>query len=256
MKVLVVDDEPPARRRLCRLLGEMPAVTVVGELSDGEHLLEHAAQCQPDVILLDIRMPGIDGLSLVERYPQLPPIIFVTAYDEYAVRAFELAAVDYLLKPVRPERLAASLARVRPAMHGVAPFVPMASSTSSTPAALPVPRIAIKGPGELELFDVREDTRFWSSHRYTVFIAQGAERLSEEPLSALEERLREHGFLRIHRAELIRLDALRGLRKDSAGYRALLLDGQSAPVSRRCLRVLKDALAKLSRAEGPLVRSH
>lgn len=253
MNVLVVDDEPPARRRLCRLLSELPDVTVVGELADGEHLLERAVQCAADVILLDIRMPGLDGLSLAERYPQLPAIIFVTAYDEYAVRAFELAAVDYLLKPVRPERLASSLERIR-ARSQVEHVQPVSSSPPPMASHVQrVPRIAIKGQGELELFDVREVTRFWSSHGYTVFIADGAEHLSEEPLAMLEARLHEHGFLRVHRAELIRLDAVRSLRRDGVSYEALLSDAQSVRVSRRCMRAVKDALAQLTGSDRPPV---
>ncbi|HEX8536392.1 MAG TPA: response regulator, partial [Cystobacter sp.] len=102
MRILVVDDEEPARRRLIRLLGGIPGTEVVGEAGDGEEALRQVETLHPELMLLDIRMPGLDGLSLAQRYTDLPPLIFITAYDEYAVQAFEVSAVDYLLKPVRP----------------------------------------------------------------------------------------------------------------------------------------------------------
>ncbi|MBC7977655.1 MAG: response regulator, partial [Myxococcales bacterium] len=103
MRVLVVDDEAPARRRLIRMIATIPDVTVAGEAGDADAALTQVAALAPDVVLLDIRLPGMDGLALAARYAHLPPIVFVTAYSEFALRAFELDAVDYLVKPVRPE---------------------------------------------------------------------------------------------------------------------------------------------------------
>ena len=111
MRALVVDDEAPARSRMRRLLADHGGVEVVGEAHDGASALTAIFTHKPDVVLLDIRMPGLDGITLAQTCRDLPPIIFCTGYDEHAVKAFEVNAVDYLLKPVRPERLAAALAR-------------------------------------------------------------------------------------------------------------------------------------------------
>lgn len=113
MRVLIVDDEPPARRRLRRMLERMPGVEVCGEAGDGVEALERIAERAPDLVLLDVRMPGLDGIELARRGESLLPIVFTTAYDEYALRAFEVAAVDYLLKPIRAERLRGALERAR-----------------------------------------------------------------------------------------------------------------------------------------------
>ena len=113
MKALVVDDEPFARRRLRRLLKAMGGVEVVGEAADGHEALRKIRDHSPEVVFLDIRMPGLDGLSLAARHQNLPPIIFTTAYHEYAVQAFDSEAVDYLLKPIEPERLQKAVDRVR-----------------------------------------------------------------------------------------------------------------------------------------------
>lgn len=112
MKVLVVDDEPVARRRLMRILERIDGVEVAGEAANGVQALERIRELMPDVVLLDIRMPGMDGLEVASKIDELPPIIFTTAYDEYAVQAFEANAVDYLLKPVQAERLESALAKV------------------------------------------------------------------------------------------------------------------------------------------------
>lgn len=243
MKALVVDDEAPARRRLARMLQQLPDVEVSGQLEDGDAVLralESAAH--PDVVFLDVRMPGLDGLSLVQRYAELPPIVFVTAYEQYAVQAFEVNAVDYLLKPVRQERLAAALERVRSRQLADRDAISRALAAARPVAPLAIPRVVSSARGVIRLFDARDITRFWASEKYTVFRADGADQLTEEPLSALESRLAPHGFLRVHRAELVRADAIRALRSDAGFHAISLCDGQDARVSRRSLGAIKAAL--------------
>jgi DNA-binding LytR/AlgR family response regulator len=243
VKALVVDDEAPARRRLSRMLSEIAGVEVVGQLEDGDSMLAALETCDAEVLFLDVRMPGMDGITLAQRYAELPPIVFVTAYDRYAVDAFEVNAVDYLLKPVRPERLTAAVERVR---------VRQLASREAVGRALgaavksQVPRVISSSRGLIKLFDARLITRFWASEKYTLFVADGVEQMTEEPLSTLEERLAAHGFTRIHRAELVRTDAVRALRVQTGSCEVELSDGQVAKVSRRALASIKSALGLLA----------
>lgn len=244
MKVLIVDDEAPARRRLIRMLGAMAEATVAGEAEDAESALAQIAALAPDVMLLDIRLPGMDGLALAARYANLPPIVFVTAHDEHALRAFELDAVDYLVKPVRPERLGAALTRVRrrlDARAGAAALAKLTASSSGEGAATGV-RVVVIDRGVTRLFDAHAVSRFWSTDKYTQFLAEGEERLTQEPLAALAERLEPHGFLRVHRGELVNLSRVRLLRSEDSQHVAELDDGQVARVSRRMVTAFKAAL--------------
>jgi DNA-binding LytR/AlgR family response regulator len=238
LKALVVDDEAPARRRLSRLL-EDAGVDVIGEAEDGEQALSQARALAPDVMFLDIRMPGVDGMTLAQTHLDLPPIVFCTAYDEFAVKAFEVSAVDYLLKPVRPERLTAALERVRTkqlaSKEAVAKALNAVAPASGT-------RIVSSTRGEVRFFDAKALTRLWASDKYTVFLADGEEQLTEESLSTLEQRLAPHGFLRVHRAELIRLDAVKALTTEDGFHEVQLTDGQRARVSRRSVGAVKQAL--------------
>lgn len=238
LRALVVDDEAPARRRLRRQL-EALSVEVVGEAEDGEQALTQARALAPDVIFLDVRMPGVDGLTLAQRHTDLPPIVFCTAYDEFAVKAFEVNAVDYLLKPVREERLSLSVEKVRAKQAASRERVAKALEAVAPAQAT---RVVSSTRGTVCFFDARQLTRFWSSDKYTVFVAEGEEHLIEESLSTLEERLAPHGFLRVHRAELIRLDAVKSLSTADGMHEVKLADGQVAKVSRRSVGAVKAAL--------------
>jgi DNA-binding LytR/AlgR family response regulator len=235
LKVLVVDDEAPARRRLARQVATL-GHEVVAEAADGEAALAAIAAHAPDVMLLDIRMPGIDGLTLAQRTTSLPPIIFCTAWSEFAVQAFEVNAVDYLLKPVRVERLGAALGKVSgPGSKAMARALEVVAPVSPT-------RLITGERGAVRFFDARDVTRFWASDKYTVFRADGGEHLIEESLVTLSERLAPFGFVQVHRAELVRLDAVRSLRSDDGVHELELQDGQVARVSRRELGTVRKAL--------------
>jgi DNA-binding LytR/AlgR family response regulator len=189
--------------------------------------------CDSDEGLRSLLRAGMDVARLDQ---ELPAIVFVTAHEHYAVEAFNVQAVDYLLKPVRPERLLAAVERVRARKAGKAP------ATAQPDARAVPPRVTSTSRGLIQLFDAREITRFWASDKYTLFRAGGEERLTEEPLAALEERLEPFGFLRVHRAELVRTDAVRALRLVDGHYELSLSDGQRARVSRRALPAIKLAL--------------
>lgn len=232
---MIADDEAPARRALARLVQQLGSV-VVAEAENGLDVLAAVGDTHPEVILLDVHMPELDGVELAARFAHLPPIVFVTAHDEHAVRAFEVGAVDYLLKPVTLERLATALERAsarratRPA-----PF-PVAQ------AAVTTPRIVTRQGATIRVFDATAIDRFQATDKYTVFVTGGVEHASEEPLASLEERLRPFGFVRAHRSELVRVAAVRALRSDGGEHTLLLADGQVVPVSRRSLAAVKAAL--------------
>jgi len=220
------------------MLLAIPGVEVAGEASDGEQALQQAAALLPGVMFLDVHMPGLDGLAVAQRYLRLPPLVFCTAHDRYALQAFEVNAVDYLLKPVRPERLAAAVEKVR-ARQGPSPAQLGTALEVLAPRSA---RVVSTARGLVRLFEAREVTRFFASDKYTVFLADGAEQLTEEPLGALEARLAGLGFLRVHRAELVRLDAVKALSTADGVHQLTLKDGQQARVSRRSLGVLRQAL--------------
>lgn len=230
MRVLVVDDEAPARRRLVRMLGRLGGIEVVGEAADGEEALGLVRARAPQLLLLDIDMPEMDGLELAEE-PGLPPIIFTTAHAEHALRAFEVAAIDYLLKPISRERLAEAIERAR-------------ARASAPPVAAPAasPRITARSGGTVHVVDATEITRFYAEDKVTVCAHEGRELLLDESLSALEQRLAAHGFFRTHRAELVNLAAVRALHSEDGSTRAELRDGSEAAVGRRMVAELKRRL--------------
>jgi DNA-binding LytR/AlgR family response regulator len=233
VRILVVDDEAPARARLIRLLEGVPDAVVVGEAATGRDALTAIDALAPDLLLLDVEMPEMDGLRVAAEC--LPPVIFVTAHDRHAVPAFDVDAVDYLLKPVRRERLVQALERAARRLPG-----PGGGATAMGDGT--IPRIVAMDRGTTRIFDARKLTRLWASEKYTVFVAEGEERLTAEPLSTLETRLGPHGFVRVHRGELVRLSAVRGLRSENGTVEIELEDGQLARVSRRSVSMLKAEL--------------
>lgn len=233
MRVLVVDDEEPARRRLVRMLERLGGIEVVGEAGDGEEALSLVRERAPELLLLDIDMPEMDGLELAEL-PEVPLVIFTTAHAEHAVRAFEVAAVDYLLKPIARERLAEAIERAK-ARAGRAP-----AGGSATPE--PPPRITARSGGTVHLVDAAEITRFHATDKVTIFVHEGRELVLDDSLATLEERLAAHGFFRTHRAELVNLAAVRALHTEGGSTHVELRDGSRAAVGRRVVAELKRRL--------------
>ena len=230
MKVLVVDDELPARRRLVRMLERLAGVEVAAEASDGEEALAMVARHAPDMILLDIDMPEMDGLELAEQ-PDLPPIVFTTAHAEHALRAFELAAVDYLLKPISAERLTEAIGRIR-----------TRTGLESREGVAARPRITARSGSTVHVIDAHDIDRFHAEDKCSVFFHRGRELVLDDTLVALEKRLAAHGFFRSHRSELIRLEAVVALHVDGPGVQVELTDGSRAAVGRRMLGELKRRL--------------
>ncbi len=243
MRVLVVDDEPIARRRLVRMLQRLPDVEVAGQASDGIEALERIKELRPDLVLLDIRMPGLDGISVAASSHALPPIVFTTAYSEYALDAFGVAAVDYLLKPIKRERLEAAIERIRSraAAPDGAQLERLVEQLAQATPVEPAPVTARLG-ATVHVFDPREIDRFYASAKYTLFRRDGREYVLDETLASLERRLAQVGFLRVHRSELINLKRIKALRMEDGRTLIELADGQTAPVSRRLAGELRERL--------------
>lgn len=243
MRVLVVDDEAPARRRMLRMLAEIDDVEVVGEAADGVEAREAIVRLRPDVVLLDVQMPELDGLALA-RGGTMPQIVFVTAHAEHAIAAFELAAVDYLLKPVERERLRRAIDRVRERLgrDGLGDAAALGELLRAARQREPAPRLSARDGARTRLFDVADITRLCAQDKYVVLQHGGREYLLDESLAELEERLAPHGFVRVHRSELVNLAAVVAIVGEGSAARAELRDGQSAAVSRRELPALRRRL--------------
>lgn len=240
MRVVIVDDEPLARARLRGLLSREDGVEIVAEAGDGQAALLACDHHRPDLVMLDIRMPGMDGLAVARELAgqAAPPLlVFCTAFDAHALSAFETAALDYLVKPVRPERLAEALRRAR-ARLGLAP----PASTAKPPRTQLCARLG----GHLRLIPVSEIRYLHAEEKYVVVHHAQGEDLIEEPLKALEEEFGAR-FLRIHRNCLVARDALKELRRDGDGHAQAILHGVERPldVSRRCLTELRAAMRHL-----------
>ena len=233
-RVLIVDDEPLARERLRALLGDLGVAGIVGEAASGLEALQFAMRERPDVVLLDIRMPGMDGLEAARHLSQLQPapaVIFTTAYDAHALAAFDANAIDYLLKPVRPERLrsalekASALSAARASAAGQAREVPQARTHFSA---------LVKG--SLRLVPLADVRYLHAGQGYVSVFHPGGELLVEDSLRTLEEELGEH-FLRIHRNTLVAVAHVTALERSALGSANIVLRdiARKLPVSRRLL---------------------
>jgi two-component system response regulator AlgR len=238
LKILIVDDEPPARERLRSLLVEIPDMEVVGEAVNGQQSLERAHDLAPDVVLLDVRMPGMDGIEVARHLNALeepPAVIFTTAFDEYAVNAFEAHAVGYLLKPIRKEKLAAALERAgrltRPQLQKIAAA---ANDKRRT-------HIAARRREGLRLIPVEDVQFFLAEQKYTTVRHVNGEDLIEDSLRALEEELSDT-FVRIHRNALVSVRYLERIDRNTEGQYFVRLRGCDAPlqVSRRMAGELRE----------------
>jgi two-component system response regulator AlgR len=244
MKLLVVDDEPLARARLVAMLAAFPDVQVVGEAGNGVEAVVRADETGADALLLDIAMPVMDGLEAARHLRDLgtpPAVIFCTAYDEHALAAFEAAAVDYLVKPVRQERLGEALERARRQRAG-----------SLAPPALPAgvskqrSHLSARLRGSLRLIPIEDIHYLQAEEKYVVVHHARGEDLIEESLKSLETEFADR-FLRIHRNCLVATEEFLELRRSGDGaVHAVLRHGkQPLEVSRRCVPGLRERLKHL-----------
>lgn len=241
MKTLIVDDEPLARERLRALLGELDDIEIVGEAGDGASALAAVAELKPELVLLDIRMPGIDGLETARHLASFetpPAVVFCTAYGDHALEAFEASAVDYLLKPVRSERLRAALDKAR--------RWTVADRQAAAPPGQARSHLCARVRGNLLLIPIGDVYYLLAEDKYVIVYHGGGQLLIEEPLKALEEEFGER-FVRIHRNCLVARERLTGLRRDAQGHLVAVVAGVDTPleISRRNLPMLRKLIKTL-----------
>lgn len=232
VRTLVVDDEPLARAGLRAMLTAFDWVEVVGEAADGEAAVEAIGRLQPELVFLDVQMPGLLGTDVLRRIERQPFVIFTTAFSEHAVSAFELGAVDYLLKPFGPARLAPAMERIRAAIGEPAAVGALERLTGAL-AGGPISRLFVRSGGSLVPLPVAEVWWFEADGDYVIAHTERARHVLHLSLSRLEGRLDPARFVRVHRAHIVNLDSVRAFKKDRQGnLEAELKDGRRVPVSR------------------------
>jgi two-component system, LytTR family, response regulator len=236
MKAVLIDDERLARAELRRLLAAHPEIEIAGEAQNGEEALRLVRVLVPNLLFLDIQMPGISGFDLLERLEDVPRVIFTTAYDQYAIKAFEVSALDYLLKPIAPARLAAALEKLR-----------RLEAASSGQAALPrrtLDRVFVRDGDRCWIVSVKDIFLLESEGNYTR-ICFGAERpLIRRSLNVMEEQLDPNLFFRANRHQIVNLKWIAKIDLAVAGGLAVTLrGGRTIEMSRRQSNRLRDILS-------------
>ncbi len=227
MKALIVDDERMARQELRRLLAAHHEIEIAGEARNGDEALDLIARLQPDVLFLDIRMPGTNGFELLERLDDVPQVIFTTAYDEYALKAFEVSALDYLVKPVAPARLAAAVAKLRP---------------RAVPARLE--QVFVKDRDRCWLVQVADIFLLESEGNYTRLHFANERPLILRSLAALQERLDPAVFFRAGRRRIVNLKWVERVDEAVGGNLVVILrNGATVEMSRRQSARFREALS-------------
>ena len=240
MRALIVDDEPIARQILREALESFSQVEIVGEAGKGVDALAAIQDRAPDVVFLDLQMPDLDGFGVAKglRRDRLPLVVFVTAYDKHALEAFETGAVDYLLKPIRQERLAAALERVQSQLSG------WKAAVKEVPAAAAGPRKIVGRLGSDQyLLDPAEVIAFVADGELVYIITAQQKYLANQPLRAVEERLTGQTFRRIHRRTIINTDHIRRISPlSSKRWQLKMSNGIEVVVSKRMASVIRQEM--------------
>jgi len=253
VKALVVDDEVLARNRICDILKSDPEIQLVGQCSNGRQAVDAILEQAPHLLSLDVQMPEMDGFEVLAALPpnRLPTVVFVTAFDQYALRAFEVYALDYLLKPFDAERFNRTLqhakAQIRQARGSALNqgLLDLLSELKEKPKAKLPDRLVIKTGGRVSFLKIAEVDWIESEGNYVRFHAGKETHLLRETLSQMEERLDSNQFLRIHRSTIVNLDRIKELQPWFHGeYRVLLQDGTQLLLSRKYREKLRHLLGK------------
>jgi two-component system LytT family response regulator len=245
MRILIADDESPARERLKRLLADVEGVELIGEAKNGIQAVEMIESEPPDLVLLDIQMPGLDGFGVIEALEEPPPIIFVTAYDEYAIRAFEVNALDYLLKPFSRERLEKAIHRAQEALAGehdlTERLAPLLESLAAQGRYLT--RLAVRDRGCIRVLDVDEIDWLGVENEQVLVHVSDESYPIRRTLNELEARLNPACFFRAHRSAIVNLDRVSEIIPWFKGSHKLrLTTGAEVDLSRAQARALRRIL--------------
>jgi two-component system LytT family response regulator len=241
LRVVIVDDEEPARLALRQDLGAMHDIEIVAECANGFEAVKAVTELKPDLVFLDVQMPKLDGFDVIELIGADIPVIFVTAYDEFALKAFEVHAVDYLLKPFSPERLGTAIARVRERQSARPSGA--ALKASARPAGGPIDRVVIRDGTQVHVVPVDRIDYVEAQDDYVAVRTGGKLLLKEQTLADLEGQLDPRRFVRIHRSYLLNIDRLARVELYAKDSRvAILADGTKLPVSRAGYQRLQEIL--------------
>ena len=239
LRALVVDDEPLARKRLRELLADFKHVDVVGEAVDASSAVKAVDEMRPDLVFLDVEMPGGSGLDVLERIDHDPAVIFTTAYDRYAVAAFELQAVDYLLKPFGRDRLARALERM--SADGAGGGNASRARTALTDSQSPIDRILVRDRGRLVPVSARDIVRLEAGEDYTSVHTKGRTYLVYLALQDFERMLDAAKYVRVHRSHVVNLDHVAQFTPSDGGrFELEMADGTKLPVSRAYAKLLRE----------------
>ncbi|HWH51082.1 MAG TPA: LytTR family DNA-binding domain-containing protein [Gemmatimonadaceae bacterium] len=266
LRVVIVDDEPLGRQRVADLLAAAPNVEIAGVAENGQAAIELIRRVHPDLVFLDVQMPGVSGLDVARRLgDDMPPTIFVTAYDQHALKAFDLAAIDYLVKPFDDERFDQALKRARRVTdleetrrvhermldllrtsipERVSDEVPRGDGPREPARAeAGLERIAVESRGKVKLVPVSEIDYIAASGPYAEIVTGSRRHLVREPMQTLEDRLDPQRFVRIHRSYIVPLDRIDTLLRGAGGdYEVQLKDGTRLRVSRSRREALEQRL--------------
>jgi len=241
-RVLIAEDEPLAAEALAGWIAQLPQLALVATCADGDSALERIRALRPDLVLMDIQMPGLSGLQVLKALADdegpLPAVIFTTAYDEHALTAFELHAVDYLLKPFSRERLLDAIEHAlpasRPALGAVADALQQAD-------AEPLTRVLVRDQGKIFPLQVDAIEYLRSDHKYTALVSKGRSFLVRVPITSFEQRLDPARFLRLHRSCIVNLDFVEAmLPGDNSQLLVQMRDGTRIPASREVSKKLRE----------------
>ena len=258
IRTLIVDDEPLARERLRELLDHRPDVAVIGEAEDGLAAVEAIREQVPNLVFLDVQMPGLNGIDVIEEVgrEQMPVTVFVTAYDQYAIRAFDLAAVDYLLKPFDDERFEQAFERARNRiadrdtdaisrrlLRMLQEKDPSLLEDETAPDEPYLERIAVQGRGKARIVSVDDITHITADGSYAELHTADGTHVIRERMKALAARLDPADFVRVHRSAIVRLDEVELILRSGGGnYAVRLEDGTTVSVSRGRIEELQERL--------------
>ena len=242
LRVLIVDDEELARVRVRSLMAELGGLDIVGEAENGIEAVEKIGKLRPDVVLLDIQMPGMDGFEVISALDEMPLVIFATAYDEYAIRAFEVDSIDYLLKPIEKERLSEALARARRLASGGRGFRREVEKLAALVRGRGIQRLPVQKGKRIVLLDV-DDVVWVGAEDGLVFVhTKSGKFLANATMAELDDRLDEGTFFRIHRSTIANLNhVLEIVPWFSGKYKVVVDDGERTELtlSRGRARALK-----------------